>query len=394
MKKLEYKKGLESNIWKYYIYQFFAGFWLISPILVIFYLANNTNYLQLGSIESIGLLALILFEIPSGAFADIVGRKTSMFLGLLLASTELLLIGYGANYLAFMIAAFLGGIGGSLISGADTSLLYDSLKEIKKEKLFQKIKGRANAITYFSVVIASLLGSFIYAKNNALVFYINGFIFILGGLFCIMFKEPRLDSIKFNLKNQFKHIKDSFSYLFKTKKLLWFSLFSIVSGGFISLFHNILVQPYFEWLGYDIAIFGILVATIFIIRSVVSLISYSIEQKLGEKLSLYIIVVLQAIFFFVMAYLNALWLFLLVVLLYSVWSYQEIIMDNYMHQHMNSKQRATLHSISSFFKSIIMIIAFMAFGYIIDITSIAFSMYVLSFGSLILGLSFLLGVRK
>lgn len=173
----------ESNIWKFYVYQFIAGFWLISPILVIFYLANNTNFTQVGSIEAIGLLALILFEIPSGAFADLIGRKKSVFLGLIFSGIELILIGYGANYLAFMVAAFLGGIGASLISGADSSLLYDSLKKLKKENLFEKIKGKANAIMYVSVVVASLIGSLIYVKNNVLVFYLNGIIFILGGFF-------------------------------------------------------------------------------------------------------------------------------------------------------------------------------------------------------------------
>ena len=384
----------ESNIWKYYVYQFISGFWLISPILVIFYLANDTNFTQVGTIEAIGLLALILFEIPSGAFADLIGRKKSVFLGLIFSGIELILIGYGANYLAFMVAAFLGGIGASLISGADSSLLYDSLKKLKKENLFEKIKGKANAIMYVSVVVASLIGSLIYVKSNVLVFYLNGIIFILGGFFFLLMKEPEMKRNEFNLSNQIKHIKESFSNMFQNKKLLWFVFFSIISGGFLSLFHNILQQPYFEWIGFEVAIFGTLIAIIFIVRSLVSLISYKIEKKIGEKVSLYLIIILQSILFFLMGYFNALWLIIFVILIYSLWSYQEVILENYLHKHMNSNQRATLYSINSFFKSLVMIGAFILFGYIIDLTSIRFSMYVLSLSSLILGLIILLSRKK
>lgn len=207
-------------------------------------------------------------------------------------------------------------------------------------------------------------------------------------------KEPEMKRNKFNLSNQIKHIKESFSNMFENKKLLWFVFFSIISGGFLSLFHNILQQPYFEWIGFEVAIFGTLIAIIFIIRSVVSLISYKIEKKIGEKISLYLIIVLQSILFFLMGYFNALWLIIFVILIYSLWSYQEVILENYLHKHMNSKQRATLYSINSFFKSLIMIGAFIIFGYIIDSTSIRFSMYVLSLSSLILGLIILLSRKK
>jgi len=123
----------EFNIWKYYIYQFFSGFYLIESIGILFYLLAGISYFQLSTIEAVGLIAVLLLEIPSGAFADLIGRKYSVFIGLFLTGIELILIAYGFNYLFFLIAAFIGGIGGSLVSGADTALLYDSLKKIKKE---------------------------------------------------------------------------------------------------------------------------------------------------------------------------------------------------------------------------------------------------------------------
>ena len=356
----------------------------------MFYLANNVSYFQVGTIIAAGFFVLMLLEIPSGAFADLIGRKVAVFVGLLFSGMEFLLIGYSANYVSFVIAAVLGGIGLSLVSGADVSLLYDSLKQSKKEKLFKKIKGRANAVTYVSIAMAALIGSIIYVWNNSLVFYINGLMFIFGGFFFLTLKEPKFKRRKFNLKNQTAHIKESFSYLFDNKRLCWFMGFSIISGGFLSLFHNIIQQPYFAWLGFNIAIFGTLLAIIFIIRSLVSLVSYKVEKKIGEKASLYLIILLQFVFFFIMGYFVGIWLIVFVILIYAIWSYQEVVLENYLHEHMNSKQRATLYSINSFLRNLILSVAFILFGYIIDLTSISFSIYVLSIGSLVFGLGILL----
>jgi MFS family permease len=379
-----------SNIWKYYVYYFITGFYLSASIIVMFYLANNVSYFQVGTIIAAGFFVLMLLEIPSGAFADLIGRKVAVFVGLLFSGMEFLLIGYSANYVSFVIAAVLGGIGLSLVSGADVSLLYDSLKQSKKEKLFKKIKGRANAVTYVSIAMAALIGSIIYVWNNSLVFYINGLMFIFGGFFFLTLKEPKFKRRKFNLKNQTAHIKESFSYLFDNKRLCWFMGFSIISGGFLSLFHNIIQQPYFAWLGFNIAIFGTLLAIIFIIRSLVSLVSYKVEKKIGEKASLYLIILLQFVFFFIMGYFVGIWLIVFVILIYAIWSYQEVVLENYLHEHMNSKQRATLYSINSFLRNLILSVAFILFGYIIDLTSISFSIYVLSIGSLVFGLGILL----
>ncbi len=133
--------NLESNIWKFYIYKFLSGFFLIAPILIIFYLSIKISYFQLSLIASIGVLTIMIFEIPSGAFADLIGRKISVSSGLFLVAIQYLLIGYGQTYFYFLLGAILGGIGWSLVSGADIALLYDTLKKLNKEKSFQKIKS-------------------------------------------------------------------------------------------------------------------------------------------------------------------------------------------------------------------------------------------------------------
>lgn len=392
--KKEIRSKLEANIWKYYIYQFFAGFYLIESIGILFILLADISYFQLSTIQAIGLITVLMFEIPSGALADLIGRKYSISLGSILTGIDLILIAYGFNYAFFLIAAIIGGIGGSLISGADTALVYDSLKSIKKEKSFNKILGKGKSVFYLSVVIATIIGSIIFVYSKPLVFYLNGGLFIIGGLFVLTMYEKPNQNQKFTIKKQIKHIVESFKYTLNHKRLLWLISFAICSGAFISIFHNMLRQPYMKFINIDIALFGILTAILFLSRSAISYKAHSIEEKIGETNSLYLVVLFQAIIFFSMAVVNFYLAFIFVVAIYCIWSYQEIIMEVYTNKHMNSKQRATLISIQSFFRSTFLTIAFLLVGKLVDMTSLPTSMYILSGTSLVFGIGLLLLKKK
>ena len=68
-------------------------------------------------------------------------------------------------------------------------------------------------------------------------------------------------------------------------------------------------------------------------------------------------------------------------------------MEGYSNKHINSKQRATLISIQNFFRSITLVIAFLIVGWIVDLTSISYTLYILSGTSLIIGLFLLFNKR-
>jgi MFS family permease len=165
----------KSNIWKFYVYIFLSSFFFIGPIVILFYL-SYISYSQFGIVIAIGLATKLLFEIPSGVLGDLFSRKKIVSIGLLLIAFEMFVIGLGQSFNAFILAAILGGLGGALISGADTALLYDSLKAINKEKESKKVYGKLRAIKYWSIVLAALIGAPIYVKLNYLPFLLNGFV--------------------------------------------------------------------------------------------------------------------------------------------------------------------------------------------------------------------------
>lgn len=71
--------GVESNIWKYYVFQFLLNLQLWWPIWVI-YLTEERG-LSLGQVTLIDVpfwFSIILFQIPSAAVSDRWGRKPTL----------------------------------------------------------------------------------------------------------------------------------------------------------------------------------------------------------------------------------------------------------------------------------------------------------------------------
>jgi MFS family permease len=73
------------------------------------------------------MLLVVVIEVPTGAFADLYGRKTSLMLAALFIVIACVIFGLGNNIWHFMIANIIFGLGVSLNSGADSAFIYDSL---------------------------------------------------------------------------------------------------------------------------------------------------------------------------------------------------------------------------------------------------------------------------
>ncbi|MFH1212214.1 MAG: MFS transporter, partial [Candidatus Woesearchaeota archaeon] len=80
-------------------------------------------------------LFMLLFEIPTGAVADIYGRKFSVLLGTIIEGIALISIFFLHNYYALLFAFAMIGLGSTFGSGASEAWIIDLIKK-KKKRLF------------------------------------------------------------------------------------------------------------------------------------------------------------------------------------------------------------------------------------------------------------------
>ena len=133
------KEQLEGNIRRFIIFRLFYTARFYYPIFTILFLDYGLTLEQFAILNMVWAVSIVLAEVPSGALADIVGRKRLLIFAALLMVMEMALIVFapiGASSLLFLM--FLGnricsGLSEAAASGADEALAYDSLKALGRE---------------------------------------------------------------------------------------------------------------------------------------------------------------------------------------------------------------------------------------------------------------------
>jgi len=90
-----------SNIWKYYFYKLFTSLEITVPIYVLFLLENNLSMTQVMILQSFYTFLIFIFELPSGVFADLYGRKNSLIFSSIFLTLAFITFGIGKFYFVF-----------------------------------------------------------------------------------------------------------------------------------------------------------------------------------------------------------------------------------------------------------------------------------------------------
>lgn len=153
-------RRLESNVWKLYLYGFLMELPLSAPIWVLYLRdARGLSLTQITLLE-VPLFLLITFaEVPTGAVADRFGRKVSLLVGSATLAVAVAVYGIASSFPVLLLSNLAWGLAFSFRSGADTALLYDSLKRAGRKGDFARINGRFWALRSTAMLLGLVLGA-------------------------------------------------------------------------------------------------------------------------------------------------------------------------------------------------------------------------------------------
>src|SRR5947207_15795575 len=163
-----------GNIWRLFTAQALFMFILWVPIWVVFLQGRGVSLTQIGVLEGFAWLLTAFLEVPTGAVADRWGRKASIAIGGVLYAAAMFLILAKALSPAFLLGYALWNSSMAFVSGADSALLYDSLKADGRESEAAKFAGRSTAIQLGSQGLAALVGSVLATVDITLCFSLSG----------------------------------------------------------------------------------------------------------------------------------------------------------------------------------------------------------------------------
>ena len=94
-------------------------FMLFMPYVVPFYTSNGLTMHQVMILQAVYSVSIVVLEIPSGYFADVIGRRRTLILGAILGAAGYAVYSFSYGFLGFLVAELVLGFGQSFISGAD-----------------------------------------------------------------------------------------------------------------------------------------------------------------------------------------------------------------------------------------------------------------------------------
>lgn len=183
-----------GNIWRYYTFRALVDCMLWLPVWVIYLQNNGFGLTLIGLLAAWELFVMTVFEVPSGALADRVGRRKILAAG---AS----LVAFGG--VVYVIAAELGSMpllmasalpamaGATFLTGVNEALLYDSLKADGRESLFNKTNSNAMTIVQASQALGGVGGGLLFAYLlQASPFLVTAALAGAAAVIALGFQEP------------------------------------------------------------------------------------------------------------------------------------------------------------------------------------------------------------
>ncbi|MBI2666841.1 MFS transporter, partial [Candidatus Woesearchaeota archaeon] len=193
-----------NNIKKFYVFSFLRELLFIVPVIVIFWQENGLSLTKIMILQALYTLSIALFEVPTGVFADKIGRKHSLAIGAFVLFIAAVVYSFGHNFWQFVIAEVIWGLGVTFTSGADSAFVYDTLKQSKKENDFKKIWGNSKSVEYFAAGTAAILGGFIATYSLRLNWVLVAVVMLLLFFVSLSFHEPKHYK-KLKQKNYWSH---------------------------------------------------------------------------------------------------------------------------------------------------------------------------------------------
>lgn len=206
---------------------------LYSSVITAFLLQLGINNTQIGFIWSLVLFSQMIFDYPTGSFADKYGRLRIFTIGMIFMGIATIIIAKSYNVLMLYISGILLGLGESQVSGTlfpwfVNSISIESNKE-KQEYIF-KINAQSQFLTNIIGVLTGFIISFFNIDYKTLLI-ISGMLYIVNGVFIYFSfednKSTETDLVKIGKKSLLFFIKERKLWIYTLALTSSYSFYSI-----------------------------------------------------------------------------------------------------------------------------------------------------------------------
>lgn len=359
---------------------------LTMPILMLFYKDMGFTNEEAFQLKALYSVVIVIFEIPSGYFADILGRKTTLILGAVLGTLGFFFYTIGHSFYYFALAEITLGLGQSFISGSDSALLYDSLKENNQQHNYTKYEGYITSIGNYAESLGAIIGGALAEISLRTPFYWQTGIAFLAIPAALTLVETK--RAKTNLNPGFKHILKIVHYaLFQNKKLSWALIYSSLIGA-ATLTMAWIYQLQLKELGFGEFQIGAIATFLNLLVGTVTLVAYRIEKRMSTRFLMLFITIFITTGFVAAGLSKTPWVLLIVLtIFFAVRGIATPVLKNIVNIMATSESRATILSIRSLIIRAFFAVIAPLFGWLSDKLTLNEALIIIGIVFIIISLS-------
>lgn len=352
-----------KNVKVDYLFCSVSNFSLNSSVWVLYLGFKGMSLGQVGLLEGIFHVTSFLFEVPTGAMADLLGRKRVLLLGRLLSVVSTLMMLFSNSFPMFALSFILSAASYNLNSGSEEALVYDSMKEAGREEEYLTVNGRLNFLIEVSqgtgTFVGGILSDISYTVTYLCQMLKDVFAFFAGTLF----EEPEYHEKEatISIKKHFYVCYDVLKSNAAVRRILFY--YPIVfSFHALTFFYG---QQHLSDMGMSKTQIALIMLIAGIVSSFSALLSSFFARVLGARVK-YVAAVIVAFSIFSFGFENSISAVLCFIALNFANSLLYPIASGALNERIPSEQRATIISVDSMLFSMAMVVIFPVSGFLGD----------------------------
>ena len=169
-------------LFRFSLYGFLKNQRYYEPFLILAFRQKGLSFFLIGILIGFRELCVNLFEIPSGAIADLYGRRRSMILSFCAYIVAFAAFGWSRSLIVLFGAMFFYALGNAFRTGTHKAMIFDWLRldgrSHEKTKVYGYTRSWSKMGSAVSVLIASAL--VFYSGNYSYIFWFSIIPYVLN----------------------------------------------------------------------------------------------------------------------------------------------------------------------------------------------------------------------
>ena len=387
------QKAMERNLKLLTGIRVLSSSLIAMPVIVLFFNQNGLDQTQIFLLQSIFAVTAVLFEVPSGYFADRFGRRTSLLCGTSLWVLGWVIYSLSHGFSQLVVGEIVLGFALSFVSGADSALAYDSFTALGNKKGYRKFETRNFLWMGIGGAIASIIGGIVGQYNLNATIFLQLFIAVPTVVLAWKLTEPPMveeDESKEMAKNVIKVTKYA---LHGHKEIKWLILYGAVVG---TITHTMvwLNQPLFQEMGIAIGWYGFIWAALVSAPLLIMKFTDQYEHLLGKRRALVSFVVIGVVTYVVIGLFQSVWVLPVLLGFSFIRTVFTPILRDYVNELVDSSIRATVLSVQVLAQRLLYVVVGPIIGWVMDVYSLSTALLFSAVLYGLLGLIVLLNMRR